>query len=108
MSGGKAMNVLGIIFSYADMDNLRELTRSRTMASLPIGGKYRMIDFILSNYVNSNIFEVSIIARNKYHSLIDHVGSGKEWDLTRKIGGLRVLTPYGIQRNLQFACRGAF
>lgn len=88
------MNVLGIIFSYAEKDNLRELTKIRTLASLPIGGKYRMIDFILSNFVNSNIFDVSIITKNNYHSLIDHVGSGKEWDLTRKIGGLRVLTPF--------------
>jgi len=88
------MNVLGIIFAYAEKDNLRELTKPRTLASLPIGGKYRMIDFILSNFVNSNIFDVSIITKNNYHSLIDHVGSGKEWDLTRKIGGLRVLTPF--------------
>lgn len=88
------MNVLGIIFSYSDRENLRELTRIRTLASLPIGGKYRIIDLILSNYVNSGITDVSIITRNNYHSLIDHVASGKEWDLTRKRGGLRVLTPF--------------
>lgn len=88
------MNVLGIIFSYAERENLRELTKMRTLASLPMGGKYRIIDMILSNYVNSGVTDVSILTKNNYHSLIDHVGSGKEWDLTRKRGGLRVLTPY--------------
>jgi glucose-1-phosphate adenylyltransferase len=88
------MNVLGIVFSYCDRVNLRELTKIRTLSSVPFGGKYRVIDFILSNFVNSGIYDVSIITRNNYHSLIDHVGSGKEWDLTRKIGGLRILSPY--------------
>ena len=88
------MNVLGIIFSYAKRENLRELTKIRTLASLPIGGKYRIIDLLLSNYVNSGVTDVSIITQNNYHSLIDHLGSGKEWDLTRKRGGLRVLTPF--------------
>lgn len=88
------MNVLGIIFSYSERENLRELTKLRTLASLPIGGKYRIIDMLLSNYVNSGVTNVSILTKNNYHSLIDHVGSGKEWDLTRKRGGLRVLTPY--------------
>ncbi|MBR0596520.1 glucose-1-phosphate adenylyltransferase subunit GlgD [Sinanaerobacter chloroacetimidivorans] len=85
--------VLGIIFSYSDRENLRELTKLRTLSSLPFGGKYRIIDFILSNFVNSDIYDVSIITRNNYHSLIDHLGSGKEWDLTRKRGGLRILSP---------------
>jgi glucose-1-phosphate adenylyltransferase len=88
------MNALGIIFSYSERENLRELTKRRTLASLPIIGKYRIIDFQLSNYVNNGIFDVSIIARNNYHSLMDHLGAGKEWDLVRKRGGLRVLTPF--------------
>lgn len=88
------MNALGIVFSYSDRENLRELTKIRTLASVPFGGKYRIIDFILSNFVNSGIHDVSIITRNNYHSLIDHLGAGKEWDLTRKIGGLRVLSPF--------------
>ncbi len=88
------MNVLGIVFSYAERENLRELTKIRTLSSVPFGGKYRIIDFILSNFVNSGIHEVSIITRNNYHSLIDHLGAGKEWDLTRKIGGLRILSPF--------------
>lgn len=88
------MNTLGIIFSYTDRANLRELTKRRTLSSLPIAGKYRMIDVILSNYVNSGVTDVSIITKDNYHSLMDHVGAGKEWDLTRKKGGLRVLTPF--------------
>ena len=88
------MNILGVVFSYSDRANLRELTKIRTLASVPFGGKYRAIDFILSNFVNSGIYDVSIITRNNYHSLIDHLGAGKEWDLTRKLGGLRILSPF--------------
>ncbi|MEG1584607.1 MAG: sugar phosphate nucleotidyltransferase, partial [Anaerovorax sp.] len=91
--------VLGIIFSYSDRENLRELIATRTLASLPFAGKYRIIDFILSNYVNSGISDISIITRNNFHSLMDHLGSGKEWDLTRKRGGLRVLTPLSTPGN---------
>ena len=86
-------NVLGIIFSYSQHENLRELTKLRTLSSVPFGGKYRVIDFILSNYVNSGMNDVSIITRNNFHSLVDHLGSGKEWDMTRKRGGLRILSP---------------
>lgn len=88
------MNILGIIFSYSERENLRELTSRRTLASLPIAGKYRMIDFVLSNFVNNGIYDISIIAKRNYHSLMDHLGAGKEWDLMRKRGGLRVLTPF--------------
>ncbi len=85
--------VLGIIFSYSERENLRELISTRTLASLPFAGKYRIIDFVLSNFVNSGIYDISIITRNNFHSLVDHLGSGREWDLNRKRGGLRVLTP---------------
>jgi glucose-1-phosphate adenylyltransferase len=88
------MNALGIVFSYSEHENLRELTKIRTLAFVPFGGKYRIIDFILSNFVNSGIYDVSIITRNNFHSLVDHLGAGKEWDLTRKIGGLRILSPF--------------
>ena len=88
------MNVLGIIFSYSDRENLRELTQKRTLSALPLAGKYRLIDFSLSNYVNNGIYDISVITRANYHSLVDHLGQGKEWDLVRKRGGLRVLTPY--------------
>lgn len=88
------MNALGIVFSYSDRGNLRELTKIRTLASVPFGGKYRIIDFILSNFVNSGIHDLSVITRSNYHSLLDHLGAGKDWDLTRKIGGLRILSPF--------------
>ncbi len=93
------MNILGIIFSYSDRENLRELTKRRTLASLPMAGKYRMIDFVVSNFVSDNIYDVSVIARNNYHSLMDHLGAGKEWDLMRKRGGLRILTPFARSEN---------
>ncbi len=88
------MKILSIIFSYSERENLRELTRLRTIGSLPMAGRYRMIDFLISNFVNDGIYDVAVIARDNYHSLMDHLGAGKEWDLIRKRGGLRVLTPY--------------
>ncbi len=88
------MSILGIVLSYSERENLRELTRLRTIGSLPMAGKYRMIDFVISNMVNDGIYDVAVIARDNYHSLMDHLGAGKEWDLIRKRGGLRVLTPY--------------
>lgn len=94
------MNALGIIFSYSEYENLRELTKIRTLASIPFAGKYRIIDFILSNYVNSGIHDISIITKINYHSLVDHLGAGKEWDLTRKIGGLRILSPFSTPGSL--------
>ncbi len=85
--------VLGIIFSYTDHDNLKEITRNRTFASIPFAGRYRLIDFMLSNYVNSNIHDVFVLTKKNYHSMMDHLESGAEWDLTRKRGGLKILTP---------------
>lgn len=93
------MDVLGIIFAYSDRENLRELTEKRTIGSVPLAGKYRIIDFVLSNFVNSGIHDVSVVARSCYHSLMDHLGAGEEWDLNRKRGGLRLLTPYGRTDN---------
>lgn len=87
-------SVLGVVFAYSDRAAMRELTKMRTLASLPIAGKYRVIDFILSGLVNSNIYDISLITTNNYNSLVDHVGSGKDWDLTRKIGGVRILSPF--------------
>lgn len=88
------MKTLGIVFSYSERENLRELTNIRTIGSLPMAGKYRIIDFLISNFVNDNIYDVAVIARENYHSLNDHLGAGKEWDLIRKRGGLRILTPF--------------
>jgi glucose-1-phosphate adenylyltransferase len=71
-----------------------ELTKHRTMGSIPYGGRYRLIDFPLSNMVNSGISEVGVITKSNYGSLLDHLGSGREWDLARKKGGLHLLPPY--------------
>lgn len=89
------MKAVGIIFSNIHDDNVAELARIRTLGSIPFGGRYRLIDFPLSNMVNSGIDTVGIITKSNYQSLIDHVGSGKDWDLARKDGGLIILPPFG-------------
>ena len=88
------MEVLGLIFSNIHNKEVFEATRVRTIASTPIGGRYRLIDFALSNMANAGIHQVGIIAKANYESLMDHIGSGKEWDLARKKGGLVILPPY--------------
>lgn len=93
MQDGK--KVLGIIFSNMHDEMLRELTEKRTMASVPFGGRYRFIDFTLSSLVNSNIQSVGVITKSNYQSLMDHLGSGREWDLARKREGLYILPPFG-------------
>ena len=89
------MRAVGIIFSNIHDNNVPELARIRTLGSIPFGGRYRLIDFPLSNMVNSGIDTVGIITKNNYQSLMDHVGSGKDWDLARKDGGVIFLPPYG-------------
>ena len=92
-------NTLGIIFSNMHDTRLGDLTELRTMGSVPIGGRYRFVDFVLSNMVNSGINTVGVVTKNNYQSLIDHLGSGREWDLARKNGGLHILPPYGRSQN---------
>ncbi len=87
-------SAIGIIFSNMHEENAPELVRRRTMASIPFGGRYRIIDFTLSNMVNSGITTVGLVTTNNYRSLIDHIGSGKDWDLARKDGGLILLPPF--------------
>ena len=87
-------NVLGIIFSNAHDEALSELTAMRTMGSVPFAGRYRLIDFPLSSMVNAGIPQVGIITKSNYRSLMDHVGNGKPWDLSRKRGGLTLLPPF--------------
>lgn len=87
-------SALGIIFPNAYDELVPELTSERLMASIPFASRYRMIDFALSSMVNSGIDNISILARENYHSLMDHLGSGREWDLTRKNGGLTVWPPF--------------
>ena len=86
----------GILYAYRSDANLGELTRPRNTCSLPFGGRYRLIDFMLSNYVNAGISNVGIIVHESYQSLLDHLGSGKDWDLSRKHGGLRILPPFSF------------
>ena len=89
-----AASAVGVIFSHIHEENVPELVHRRTMASIPYGGRYRIIDFALSNMVNSGITTVGLSASNNYRSLIDHIGSGKDWDLARKDGGLILLPPF--------------
>ncbi len=88
-------NVVGIIFSNMHDDTLRQITNIRTFGSVPFGGRYRTIDFPLSNMVNSGVNKVGVITKSNYQSLMDHLGSGKAWDLSRKREGLFILPPFG-------------
>ena len=90
----KSNDVLGIIYSNSCAETLTELNAHRTTASIPIGGKYRMIDFVLSNMSNSNVNNVGIIAKRGFMSLMDHIGSGSAWDLNKKRSGVTILPPY--------------
>lgn len=87
-------DALGIIFPNSYDSLVPELVTERLMASIPFAGRYRMVDFLLSSMVNCGIGNISIVVRSNYHSLMDHLGSGREWDLTRKNGGLNIFPPY--------------
>lgn len=91
----RANNMLGVLFSNVHDEKIRELTEKRAMGSVPFGGRYRLIDFPLSNMVNSGINKVGVITKNNYQSLMDHLGTGKAWDLSRKREGLFILPPFG-------------
>lgn len=91
---GINQNVLGLVFASIHDEVIFDLTKNRTMGSVPFGGRYRLIDFPLSNFVNSGVSQVGVITKSNYGSLLDHVGSGREWDLARKKGGLHLLPPY--------------
>lgn len=84
----------GIIFSYEERSAMRELTELRAASSIPFGGRYRAIDFPLSNLVNAGVTDVGVVLHGKYQSILDHLGTGKAWDLSRKRGGLRILPPF--------------
>lgn len=91
-------NVLGIIIAFDNDNDLRELTEHRTVSAVPFGCRYRIVDFILSSMVNAGITRVGIVMRDKYQSLIDHIGSAKDWDLSRKKGGITLLPPYSYSK----------
>ena len=94
------MNVMGIIF--ANDAALGELTSKRTMASLPFGGRYRQVDFHLSNMAHAGIRHIGIISRHNYQSLMNHIGSGEEWGLELGEGGLEFLTPYAMSTTASY------
>lgn len=83
--------MMGVINLVNEPDGLEELTYSRNVASVPFGSRYRLVDFTLSNMINSGLENVAVFTQHKYRSLMDHLGSGKEWDLDRKRGGLFIL-----------------
>ncbi len=88
------MKAMGIIF--ANDGTIGSLTEKRTMASLPFGGRYRQVDFALSNLSAAGIRHVGIITRHSYQSLMNHIGSGEEWGMELEEGGLEFLTPYAM------------
>ena len=98
------MNAFSILFSESYKDsNIRDLSKERTLASMPYGCRYRLIDFILSSLVNSQIYSVGILTKNNYGSLIDHLREGKDWDMDRKNDRLRILTPFVQDANMAYS-----
>lgn len=92
-------NIVGIIYSSMYDECLSEMTGLRTMGSVPFAGRYRLIDFALSNMVNSGIEKVGVVTKSNYQSLMDHLGTGKPWDLSRKTEGMFILPPFSSAGN---------
>lgn len=93
MNGKK---VMGMIFANIHEGTLDSLTAMRTMGSVPFCSRYRLIDFPLSNMVESGVTKVGVITNANFQSLMDHVGTGKPWDLSRKNDGLFILPPFNV------------
>ena len=89
-----ASSAAGIIFSSLNNNTLSRLTSDRTVAAIPFACRYRLIDFALSNLVNANISNIYVVANYKYRSLLEHLGSGKDWDLARREGGITFVSPF--------------
>lgn len=100
-------NVMALIFSNMHDESMRDMTAVRSMGSIPIGGRYRLIDFPLSGLVNTGITKVGIVTKSRYQSLMDHIGSGKSWDLSRKNDGLTFLPPFNESREELYGGRVA-
>lgn len=94
-------NVLGLIFASMHDSYVSELTKQRTMGSIPFGGRYRLIDFPLSNMVNSSVSEVGVITKSNYGSLLDHLGSGRDWDLSVRRADFTCFPLTADRRDLQ-------
>ena len=97
------MDVHGIVYAYHSSAALGELTRTRTNASLPFAGRYRLIDFALSSLSNAGVRDVGVIMQRDFQSLLDHVAGGKAWDISRRRGGMRLLPPFGDSRGGDYA-----
>jgi glucose-1-phosphate adenylyltransferase len=94
------MKIRAVILAGGEGSRLGVLTKKRTKPAVPFAGKYRIIDFALSNCVNSGIFDLMVLAQYRPQSLIEHIGSGAPWDLNRDFtGGIKVLTPYKARNN---------
>ena len=93
-------NVMGVIYTGEKDSFLRELTLLRAIAAMPVAGRYRVIDFLVSSMVGSGMRNVGVIMQKNYHSLMDHLGSGKEWDLHGKNDGLYILPPFLTRDNV--------
>lgn len=91
--------LFGLIYTGESNLQLRDITFSRSVAAVPFAGRYRCIDFVMSSMVNSGISNVGIITQKNYHSLMDHLGSGKEWELRRKRDGMFILPPFVTRAN---------
>ncbi len=88
------MSIAGLILSNMNRGALPEMTRRRILSSVPFGCRYRFVDFPLSNMVNAGITNIGILTDYNYQSLTDHIGNGKDWDLARRSGGIRIIPPY--------------
>lgn len=89
-------DVFGVVFSNMHDHMIKELTANRCMGSLPVGGRYRLIDFVLSGFSHAGVINTAVITKSNYRSLLDHLGNGREWDLARKRGGLMILPPAAL------------
>ncbi len=89
-----AISAAGIIFSNLNNNTLSRLTRERTVAAIPFACRYRLIDFCLSNLVNADISRIHVVANYNYRSMVEHIGSGKDWDLARRKDGVKVVSPF--------------
>lgn len=88
------MSVAGFILSNLHDKELPDLTKKRTMGAVPFGGRYRLVDFPLSAMVNAGLSRIYVVAHHNYQSLMEHIGSGKDWDMARHNGGIHILPPY--------------
>jgi len=86
--------MIGICLSDPHPDRAGDGSPIRTLSAARFAGRYRLVDFMLSNMVNSKIFNIGMILNSQYQSLINHIGMGKEWDLARKSGGVTFFPPY--------------